>query len=97
MPPEDDFATELRGDMRISNDGAGFTLFFQWLMGIAAVIVSTALIWVATSVAQLREDMAVLKDRPQPVTKAEFDLRMESVERWNATVEKRLSALEARK
>lgn len=90
MPERDDFATELRGDMRISNDSAGFTMFFQWLMGIAAVIVSTALIWVATSVASLREDMAVLKDRPAPVTKEEFSLRMESVER-------RLTALEAKK
>lgn len=76
--------------MRISNDSAGFTLFFQWLMGIAAVIVSTALIWVATSVASLREDMAVLKDRPAPVTQAEFDVRMQSVEA-------RLTRLETRK
>lgn len=87
---EDDIEAALRGDMRISNDGAGFTLFFQWLMGIAAVIVSTALIWVASSVASLREDMAVIKDRPQPVTKEEFSVRMESVER-------RLSALETHK
>lgn len=76
--------------MRISNDVTGFTMFFQWLMGIASVIVATALIWVAASVAQLREDVAVLKDRPAPVTKEEFGVRMESVER-------RLTALEARR
>lgn len=73
--------------MRISNDPAGFTMFFQWLLGIASVIVATALIWVAASVAQLREDVAVLKDRPAPVTKEEFNYRMQSVEA-------RLSALE---
>jgi len=90
MPENDAFATELRGDMRISNDGAGFTMFFQWLMGIAAVIVATALIWGASSVSQLREDMAVLKDRPAPVTKEEFSMRMEAFD-------KRLEALERRK
>lgn len=88
-PLPDDF-DPYRGDMRISNDAAGFTMFFQWLLGIAAVIVATALIWGASSVSQLREDVAVLKDRPAPVTKEEFSVRMESVER-------RLTALEARK
>lgn len=73
--------------MRISNDAQGFTLFFQWLMGVAAVIVATALIWGASSVASLREDMAVLKDRPAPVTKAEFDVRMEAVERRLTSLE----------
>lgn len=87
---EEEIEASLRGDMRISNDGAGFSLFFQWLMGIAAVIVATALICGASSVAQLREDMAVLKDRPQPITKAEFDVRMESVEH-------RLTRLESRR
>lgn len=89
-PLPEDFDAELRGDMRISNDAQGFTLFFQWLQGIAAVIVSAALIWGASSVSQLREDVAVLKDRPAPVTKAEFDVRMESMD-------KRLTALEARR
>lgn len=88
-PLPDDY-DPYRGDMRISNDAAGFTLFLQWLLGIAAVIVTTALLWVASSVAQLREDVAILKDRPQPITKAEFDFRMESVER-------RLTALEDHK
>lgn len=89
MPQDDDFATELRGDMRISNDAAGFTLFFQWILGIASVLAATAMIVAATSLIQLREDVAVLKDRPPPVTKAEFDVRMEQVER-------RLTSLEAR-
>lgn len=88
-PLPDDFDPYGRGDMRISNDAQGFTLFFQWLQGIAAVIVTTALVWGASSVSQLREDVAVLKDRPQPVTKAEFDARMESFD-------KRLTSLEAR-
>lgn len=93
MPERDefpDYSTELRGDMRISNDAQGFTLFFQWLMGVVGVIVASALIWSASSIAQLREDMAVLKDRPAPVTKEEFSVRMESVER-------RLTALEAKR
>lgn len=85
----DDFDPYGRGDMRISNDSTGFTLFFQWLLGIAAVIVAAALLWGASSLTQLREDVAVLKDRPQPVTKAEFDVKMESFD-------KRLTALEAR-
>jgi hypothetical protein len=90
MPERDDFASELRGDgMNISNDSGGFTIFFQWLMGIASVIVATALIWVAASVSHLREDVAVLKDRPAPVTKEEFNYRMQSVEA-------RLGALEAK-
>lgn len=89
-PLPDDFDPYGRGDMRISNDAQGFNLFFQWLMGIASVIAATALIWVAASVAQLREDVAVLKDRPAPVTKAEFDLSMQAIER-------RFTALEARK
>lgn len=87
-PLPDDF-DPYRGDMRISNDAQGFTIFFQWLMGVAAVIFTTAIVWGASSVSQLREDMAVLKDRPAPVTKAEFDVRMESVDR-------RLRALEAK-
>lgn len=90
MPQEDDFAMELRGDMRISNDSAGFTLFFQWLMGIASVLVTTALIIGAGSLIQLRQDVALLSNRPAPVTKPEFDIRMESVER-------RLTALEAKR
>lgn len=76
--------------MRISNDEAGFTIFFKGLMGVIAVIFTAAVVWGASSISQLREDMAVLKDRPQPVTKAEFDMRMESVEQ-------RLLRLEARK
>lgn len=86
LPPDFD---PYGGDMRISNDAQGFTIFFQWLMGVAAVIFTTAIVWGASSVSQLREDMAVLKDRPAPVTKAEFDVRMESVDR-------RLLALEAK-
>lgn len=89
MPREDDFATELRGDMRISNDAAGFTLFFKGLMGVVAVIFTTAVVWGASSISQLREDVAVLKDRPAPVTKDEFNFRMEAIER-------RLVAVEAR-
>jgi hypothetical protein len=76
--------------MRISNDAAGFTLFFQWLMGIASVIAAAALLWVASSLTQLREDVAVIKARPEPVTKEEFRVRMESVEG-------RLSALEGKR
>jgi hypothetical protein len=88
MPERDDFATELRGDgMRISNDAAGFTLFFQWLMGIASVIAAAALLWVASSLTQLREDVAVIKARPEPVTKEEFRVRMESVEARLSTLE----------
>lgn len=76
--------------MRISNDAAGFTLFFQWLMGIASVIAAAALLWVASSLTQLREDVAVIKARPEPVTKEEFRVRMESVEgRLSALEEKR--------
>lgn len=89
-PLPEDFDPYGRGDMRISNDAQGFTLFLQWILGIASIVGATALIWVAASVATLREDVAVLKDRPPPVTKPEFDVRMESVDR-------RLSALEARK
>lgn len=89
-PLPDDFDPYGRGDMRISNDDAGFTLFFKGLMGVVAVIFTTAVVWGASSISQLREDVAVLKDRPAPVTKAEFDTSMQSVER-------RLSALEARK
>ncbi len=90
--PSDDFNPYYDGsdDMRISNDGYGFTLFFQWLMGIVAVVGTASVLWGASSVSQLREDVAVLKDRPLPVTKAEFDLRMEAVEG-------RLRELEARK
>jgi aryl-alcohol dehydrogenase-like predicted oxidoreductase len=76
--------------MRISNDASGFTLFFQWVMGLASVIVAAAIIWGASSVSQLREDVAVLKDRPAPVTKSEFDSRMQAVEA-------RLSNLESRR
>ena len=76
--------------MRISNDSAGFTLFFQWLMGIASVIVTTTLVVGATVLIQLRQDVAVLKDRPAPVTKEEFNYRMQSVET-------RLSALEEKR
>ena len=86
----DDFDPYGRGDMRISNDDAGFTLFFKGLMGIVAVVFTTAVVWGASSISQLREDMAVLKDRPAPITKAEFDMKMDSVER-------RLTALETRK
>jgi hypothetical protein len=91
MPERDDYATELRGDgMHISNDSAGFTLFFKGLMGVVAVIFTTAVVWGASSISQLREDVAVLKDRPAPITKDEFNFRMEAVER-------RLAAVEARK
>jgi hypothetical protein len=89
MPQDDDYATELRGDMRISNDSAGFSMFFKGLMGVVAVIFTTAVVWGASSISQLREDVAVLKDRPPPVTKDEFSVRMESVER-------RLTSLEAK-
>lgn len=88
-PLPDDY-DPYRGDMRISNDDAGFTLFFKGLMGVIAVIFTTAVVWGASSISQLREDVAVLKDRPAPVTKAEFDMRMESFDR-------RLAAVEARK
>lgn len=88
-PAPEDLDPYQVGDMRISNDGYGFTLFFQWLMGIAAVIGTAAVLWGASSISQLREDVAVLKDRPQPVTKAEFDTRMQSFET-------RLSVLESR-
>lgn len=76
--------------MRISNDRAGFSLFFQWIMGVASVLVATAMIVGTSVLLQLKEDMAVLKNRPEPVTKGEFNYRMESVER-------RLSSLEQRK
>lgn len=76
--------------MRISNDTAGFSVFFKGLMGVVAVIFTTAVVWGASSISQLREDMAVLKDRPPPITKDEFNFRMEAVER-------RLAAVEARK
>lgn len=76
--------------MHISNDSAGFTLFFKGLMGVVAVIFTTAVVWGASSISQLREDVAVLKDRPAPITKEEFNFRMESIER-------RLAAVEARK
>lgn len=78
-----------RGDMRISNDDAGFTLFFKGLMGVVAVIFTTAVVWGASSISQLREDVAVLKDRPAPVTKDEFNLRMEAIERRLVLVEAR--------
>lgn len=87
---EDEIEDALRGDMRISNDAHGFTLFFQWVMGVASIVVAAMLIWVGASVSSVREDVAVLKDRPPPVTKAEFDARMEAVER-------RLTDLEGRK
>lgn len=86
----DDFDPYGRGDMRISNDEAGFTLFFKGLMGIVAVVFTTAVVWGASSISQLREDVAVLKDRPAPITKDEFNFRMEQIER-------RLAAVEARK
>lgn len=76
--------------MRISNDDVGFTLFFKGLMGVVAVIFTTAVVWGASSISQMRADVAVLMDRPPPVTKVEFDVRMESFE-------KRLTVLEVRR
>lgn len=89
-PLPDDFDPYGRGDMRISNDAAGFDAFFKWLTGIASVVAAAALLWVAASLTQLREDVAVIKARPEPVTKEEFAYRMQSVEQ-------RLSALESKR
>lgn len=54
----DDFDPYGRGDMRISNDAQGFTLFFQGLIGIAAIIATAAIVWGASSLAHIREDVS---------------------------------------
>lgn len=65
----------------------GFSKFFEWFMGGIAVLGTLVLGWVGMSLVDLGKDVAVLKDRPQPVSQETFNVRMESVER-------RLTALE---
>lgn len=90
MPERDNWSAELRGDGDGMNQyNYGFGKFFEWFMGGAMLLIVALLCWLGGGMVSVKTDVAVLKDRPQPVTKAEFDTRMESFER-------RLSAVEAK-
>lgn len=86
----DDFDPWLRGDYDEMSNNYGFSKFFELLIGCVAVIGTTFLGWACFSLVGLREDVAVLKNRPTPVTQEAFNYRMESVE-------KRLTALESKR
>ena len=91
MPERDGFAKELRGDEDgMHQNNYGFSKFFEWLMGGAMLLIIALLCWFGGTVISLKTDIAVLKERPAPVSQEAFEYRMKSVEQ-------RLSSLEAKK
>lgn len=84
--------SELRGDnvAGMHQQGYGFSKFFELLIGCVAIIATTFLGWACVTLVALKEDVAVLKNRPAPVSQEAFNYRLDSVER-------RLSALEAQR
>lgn len=68
----------LRGDgskfgARYSNYDRRLTKIISWIGGITAVLVSTGAIWSISILVSTERSVAILLDRPAPVSKAQYD------------------------
>lgn len=66
----------LRGDKfgaRYHHADNSVNKFVNWMASIGAILVSALMIWVASTTQETSKQVAILLDRPTPVSKAQYD------------------------
>jgi hypothetical protein len=95
MPDSDDYATELRDEgMRIVQRDSRVTEVFRWCAIVLAGVTTSAAIWGVSTLVQVKEQMAILVSRPEPVSKAQYDSDQARDDAWKKGAEARLRDIE---
>lgn len=66
---------------------ARVTGIFQWLAGIMGTVITASILWIGSSVVDLKRDMAVLLDRPEAVSKVQYERDIEQFDRRIGSLE----------
>lgn len=70
-----------------------FMSFFQWLSGIAAVLIALGIGWIASISVSTASDVKVLLARPEPVPMEQYKSDQSQLQRQLETMQKQLDKL----
>jgi hypothetical protein len=75
---------------------ARFSVFFQWVCGVAASLVTIGIVWVAGISVSTARKVDVLLDRPEPVPRWQYENDARQIKDDLNDTQKRLTAVEQR-
>lgn len=74
-----------------------FSFFFQWLSGIAAVLVCSGIAWIGQVSLTTAGDVKVLLSRPEPVTMAQYKSDQTQLQRQLEELKTQINLIRAQK
>jgi hypothetical protein len=75
---------------------ARFSIFFQWVCGVAASLVTCGIVWVASISVSTARKVDVLLDRPEPVPRWQYENDAKQIKEDLNDTKHRVSAVEQR-
>ncbi len=73
-----------------------FSIFFQWVCGVAASLVTISIVWVAGISVSTARKVDVLLDRPEPVPRWQYENDMRQIKEDLNDTKSRVTAVERR-
>lgn len=75
---------------------ARFSVFFQWICGVAASLVTIGIVWVANVTVSTARKVDVLIDRPEPVPRWQYENDVKQIKDDLKDTQSRVTAVEQR-
>lgn len=73
-----------------------FSIFFQWVCGVAASLVTVGIVWVASISVSTARKVDVLLDRPEPVPRWQYENDARQIKEDLNDTQRRVTAVEQR-
>jgi hypothetical protein len=73
-----------------------FSIFFQWVCGVAASLVTCGIVWVASISVSTARKVDVLLDRPEPVPRWQYENDVRQIKEDLKDTQKRVTTVEER-
>ena len=73
-----------------------FSIFFQWVCGVAASLVTIGIVWVAGISVSTARKVDVLLDRPEPVPRSQYEPDIRQIKEDLKETKGRVTAVERR-
>lgn len=80
----------------IKQETAHLQAALAWIFGIGGVLTASLLIWIGANVVETRQNVAIILDRPAPLSKEQYESDKRYLYEKLGSIDERVKAIEGR-